>query len=110
MATLVTEGVAARVCALLGDDGVVFAWAGVVAEGVELAVLGDVDLCRVATMKPPAATTITPRMATSRIWRVLRVAFMALLSAASEARASLKWGIRGDRKKKREGAVSRALP
>src|SRR5437879_2219872 len=51
-------------------------------------------------MKPPAATTITPRMATSRIWRVLRVAFMALLSAASELRASLKWGIRGDRRQK----------
>src|SRR5690242_8022505 len=53
MATLVTEGVAARECALLGA-GVVLVCAGVVTEGVELAVLGDVDLCRVTAMKAPA--------------------------------------------------------
>jgi hypothetical protein len=43
---------------------------------------------------------------TSRSWRVLNVAFMALLSATSGRRASLKWGIAADeRKRKRRAAV-----
>ena len=48
---------------------------------------------------------------TSRIWRVLNVAFMAVLSAGPATRASLKRGIRGpsEFEAKREGAVSRAL-
>jgi hypothetical protein len=91
---------------LLGVGVVV---ACVVLAGVELAVVDVVDLCLLSTRKPPAAKTTSATRATSPIWRVFSVAFMALLSAATEARASLKWGIRERGKGKREGAVSRAL-
>jgi len=92
VASFLAGGVAVWVCVLLGVVDV-----GVVATGVELAVLGDEVLCFRTTIQYPAAMTTTPRRsATSRSWRVVSVSFMSLLSAVPRWRASLKRGIRAN--------------
>jgi hypothetical protein len=90
VAIFLAGGVAVWVCVLLGEVDV-----GVVEAGVELAVLGEEELCFRTTIQYPAAMTTTPRRsATSRSWRVVSVSFMSLLSAVPRPRASLKRGIR----------------
>jgi hypothetical protein len=69
-------------------------WAGFVGAVVV------VDLC-VTARKPPTAMTANTSRATTRIWRVLSVAFMAFLSAGPAARVSLKRGIRREEQKER---------
>jgi hypothetical protein len=65
----------------------------VVTDGVVLGAVELVVLCFERTRKPPPATTTSTSRATSRVWRVVSVAFMAFLSAGPAVRASLKRGM-----------------